>query len=495
MEARKQQDVSFEVGGRVAFIVDTTTQLAGRWTEAGQVVVTGDMLARLDPRDHEIARDNAQAVVAVSDENLRLGITERDKVLPARIEARRSELRRAEAEYERISAAAERSAVSQIELIRSTADRDGARAELLQAEAELEGKQAEVAALRARQAQARQGLEQAEHDLARCTLYAPFSGEVAEVLVEAGGNALAGEPVAHLVMTDPMRINLALSAQAAAGLHPGQAVHFQAPGEERLRQAVVYEKATIADADTRTFRVSLLARNERGVAGIPAGDPRLAYPRITNVTRALGYDPDDPSGSLMVEETRSLRQDAGGSYVWAALDAPPGIFADGAAVLPLRRVRVVPGDQRLNFQGLYVMRSLEDPGALDADAVVALDVPDDYVEGTPALIGRDEWRLRAGQIVRVLLEASPPSPGLFVPMDALKPTGRDGAQVFVLQDGGVRAVAVRTLDPVGQLIRIEAADAAGAALLVEGAQVVTDFVHFLRDGEPVQVVGTRELRP
>ena len=36
---------------------------------------------------------------------------------------------------------------------------------------------------------------------------------------------------------------------------------------------------------------------------------------------------------------------------------------------------------------------------------------------------------------------------------------------------------------------------AGAALLVEGAQVVTDFVHFLRDGEPVQVVGTRELRP
>jgi hypothetical protein len=42
---------------------------------------------------------------------------------------------------------------------------------------------------------------------------------------------------------------------------------------------------------------------------------------------------------------------------------------------------------------------------------------------------------------------------------------------------------------------VEALDEAGAALLVNGARIILDSVHFLRDGETVRVVRTRELTP
>ena len=46
-----------------------------------------------------------------------------------------------------------------------------------------------------------------------------------------------------------------------------------------------------------------------------------------------------------------------------------------------------------------------------------------------------------------------------------------------------------------RLGRIEPAEGSAASLLVDGASVILDSVHFLRDGEPVRVVATRELMP
>ena len=50
----KEQDISFEVSGRVEWIVEMGTNLEGRWEEDGKVHIPGDVLARIDERHYKI---------------------------------------------------------------------------------------------------------------------------------------------------------------------------------------------------------------------------------------------------------------------------------------------------------------------------------------------------------------------------------------------------------------------------------------------------------
>ena len=50
----KDEDISFEVDGRVEWIVEMATNLEGRWKEDNVVNVQGDVLARLDERSYQI---------------------------------------------------------------------------------------------------------------------------------------------------------------------------------------------------------------------------------------------------------------------------------------------------------------------------------------------------------------------------------------------------------------------------------------------------------
>ncbi|MCH8149971.1 MAG: efflux RND transporter periplasmic adaptor subunit, partial [Planctomycetes bacterium] len=51
----QEQDVAFEVGGRVQFIVQQGTQLQGRWEEDGNVEVVGGLLASIDDDTYRAA--------------------------------------------------------------------------------------------------------------------------------------------------------------------------------------------------------------------------------------------------------------------------------------------------------------------------------------------------------------------------------------------------------------------------------------------------------
>lgn len=50
----KEQDIAFEVSGRLEKIVEMGTQLEGRWEEEGKVHVQGDIMARIDARPYRI---------------------------------------------------------------------------------------------------------------------------------------------------------------------------------------------------------------------------------------------------------------------------------------------------------------------------------------------------------------------------------------------------------------------------------------------------------
>lgn len=489
-----EQSVAFEVAGPVDFIVRETTNLEGRWLDEDTVIDKGQLLARLRDREFVIARDSAQANLNVAEQDLELARTQLKNLLPARLRAAEANQVRAQAEYERFVQARKTNAVAEIDVIRHKADLDQRTAETEEAQAEIDSKRVEITSLEAQADQANEALAQAQYDLDRCTLWSPFSSEVSEVFIEAGGYAHVGESVAHLVMMDPIKVDVSVSAARSATLRVGDPVKLYPLNGDPM-YGWVYEKATAADSETRTFRVSVMARNARFIADLATDSSLRDLPRIETFNRPHRLDMADADGPLVVEEREALRQDDQGIFVWATDELPLGQRLDPASpVLDLRKVRVVPGDERRNFQGIFVARALDDPGPLDRAWIVAHNVPDDF-QGGRVLVAIRDWQLRPGQIVPTLLGGQAPKSGLYLPIRALAAAKEGQGVVFVVVEGVARRVPVRVVDVVAELVKVEVVDDADAALLQDGSRVIVDFVHFLQDGEPVRVVETRELMP
>ena len=94
----------------------------------------------------------------------------------------------------------------------------------------------------------------------RMPAYAP---DVVARTEKAGGYVRPGTPVAKLIMMDPIMIDVNVSARTANRLQIGELVSYTVHGSDERFQGRIYEKSTIADPRTRTFRVSLMLPNER----------------------------------------------------------------------------------------------------------------------------------------------------------------------------------------------------------------------------------------
>lgn len=492
----KEQDISFEVSGTMSLIVEDGSYLSGRWVENGEVRIQGDPLAEIDPEAYTISRDTAKANLDVAKKRLAAARIQYDKVLPANIRAAEADRDRALAEHTRTEEAFSRNAVSEVEVIRTAASRDATAAALEQARASREAQAAEIEALEASEKQWEEQLRAAQYDLDHCQVFAPFAGEVSEVYVEAGGFVQKGQAVAHLVMMDPVEIDIALSQEMADTITTNQQVILRIPGEEKTFSGGVYEKATVADPSTRTVRVSLITRNWRLLGNLDPEDPRREFPRISMHMYLTRLRHDDPKSPHFVEARRALRQAEDGSYfVWADPRYSLGDPLPDELVLTVKKYPVIPGDQLVNFQGLYLFRVLEEIGDLAPEALIAMDVPEGTSNGAQLVVAQESWRLRPGQLVEVLLTDDPPAPGLYLPMSSILPIGDDEGEIFVADEGKARKMRVRLFDNVEDLFRIEAMSESEKQWLVPGAKAVLDPVHFLRDGDPIRIVEEVEQQP
>jgi multidrug efflux pump subunit AcrA (membrane-fusion protein) len=124
-----------------------------------------------------------------------------------------------------------------------------------------------------------------------------------------------------------------------------------------------------------------------------------------------------------------------------------------------------------------------------------MDVPDNFKDGDQVLVARRQWRLRPGQLVKILLGETVPQPGLYLPMNSIKPIDDKTGEIFVAVDGKAKKVKVKILSNVGELFRLEALNPGDYSLVAEGARVITDHIHFLVHDEPVRVIKTMELIP
>ncbi|MFN2376619.1 MAG: efflux RND transporter periplasmic adaptor subunit [Candidatus Binatia bacterium] len=197
--------LSFRVGGAV-LAVDV---------RAGDTVVAGQALARLDPRDYELQLQGAEASLAQAE----------------------AEARNAAAVYERVRALYENRNASRTEL-------DGARAAA-------EGAAAAVRSLGKRR-------ELAQLQVRYTVLQAPVDGAIAGVNVEVNENVAAGQPVMELTSGSSPEVRVAMPEVLIGEVRAGDAVsaRFTAiPG--RAFDARVTEVAVATTGTATTFPVTV----------------------------------------------------------------------------------------------------------------------------------------------------------------------------------------------------------------------------------------------
>ena len=150
--------LSFEVSGRLEQVN----------LDVGQQVSAGDVVAQVDPTSLEIQVDNAVAAVRQAE------VTRRN----------------AEEDFKRKSQLLEEGVVT--------------KAQADQSETSLE-------TARAQETQARKQLENAEEDLSKAVLRAPFDGIVSKVDVESFANVTAGSPVATIYADESFESSFTVS--------------------------------------------------------------------------------------------------------------------------------------------------------------------------------------------------------------------------------------------------------------------------------------------
>ena len=274
----KSEQIGFEVGGRLEWVVEPNEEIEGRVEDTeGTLIVQGAPVARIENERYRLGVERAKAEVERATQNLAAVTIEFEKGLPAQIDAARAEEQLAKAEYKRIQGI--KSVVSETEVDQANANLLTASAKLQQLDASLKAKEAEVRSLESTLAQAKQAQRDAERDLEDCTLYSSFRGQISDVDVVPGSVVAPGEPVATIQMMDPIKVELEVSNEISRRLRNRESLPVmvsQPDGSTDRREGFLYLIDSGADATTRTYTVTLLMLNEK-LSGSPlASDPKIA---------------------------------------------------------------------------------------------------------------------------------------------------------------------------------------------------------------------------
>ena len=265
-------------------------------------------------------------------------------------------LRRARAALDRLAGEAEH-ATRMLARQRGLADRNFA------SEAALEEAERRARVAQARLDEARVAVEQAERDLERTELRAPFRGRVRSESVDRGQFVRRGDSLAHVYATDRVEVRLPVADSELAYLDAP--LYAGGPVPESLQPEV-------------SLRASF------------AGRERSWHGRIVRTEAEID------TSSRLVHMVARVDNDSGseeiplpvGLFVAAAIE---GRTVEGVAAIPREalsgddRVLVVDSDDRLRFRSVNVLRTerdlaLVESGLADGERICA-SVPRGAVEG------------------------------------------------------------------------------------------------------------------
>lgn len=146
-------------------------------------------------------------------------------------------------------------ALTQVEL-------DDARRELARAEGMAEAlPPARLDAARTRVARAEAQLRLARSQESRAVVRAPFAGVLGNLDLEPGEVAAPGQPIATVVVLDPVRVSVSVPGRDVGALRIGGAATVLAVGGGARLEGKIVRVEPAADPSTRTFAVEVEARN------------------------------------------------------------------------------------------------------------------------------------------------------------------------------------------------------------------------------------------
>lgn len=522
----RQQDVGFEVSGRVLFVLDVGKEVSGPVFDGrGEMIRAGDVIAKLDDtRQHLHARGirarlnslekqmEARQIEAsqVAQANLRAaqarlrGATNEVEAARQVIKAAEATLRLANQTLERQQRLMKKGAGRQqdVDDARSNYDRmlarkaqveatvqsrlsalDAQRAAVATAEAAIPLKQAEVESIRARISETQEELQRAEEDLKDTTLRAPFSGRITRVHVTQGAVVTTANAVVTLSLMDPMEVQVQVSADHERRIQTGDRVTIYSKdpasptGEKVPLHAIVFEKGAVADPNTHTFRIDLMVRNER--RRIHDVDPTTkGLPVVQNILPVIRRYRGEV-GALFVE-THAIYRENEETYVLRIPDLNLGTGGRRSVVgrnVP-EKIPVVLGNDYHRIVS-WNMQSIEQHGTLREGDLVVLNPKREHLTGFA--YGRPQWMLRPGDLVPVHFISETTPKGFYVPVDAItKIDGRPLVFVAEMNKATLREVSVH--ESYGEMRRIEGEG------IGSGSQVIVSGVHYVSDGQPIRIV-------
>ncbi len=527
----RQEKVGFEVAARLLSVLDLGKEVNGpAYDEQGALVRQGDIIARLDDTRHRLMVQALEARLGSLRNELAAQRIDVDQVAIANLDAERARLRIANsditvAEKQIVEAVAEvtrtrkdlnrqkklrsgpagrQKAVDDAQAAHDTAlarkqqrealldsrrrALDAQRAIVAVAEATILLKQAQVEATAGRIAELEAELKRAREDLADTVLYAPFSGRVTEIHSSQGAVITAGQPVVTLTLMDPIQVRFEVSADTERRIRTGDRawVYPKDPTDPDRSEvevnAIVFEKGAVADPNTRTFRIDLMARNRRRM--VHDVDPATkGLPVVTDflpVARRF----EGEGGPLFVP-TLSIYREGKRTFV---LRLPGIAFHEGAQRNAVGKhtpdkVEITLGDDYFTVIK-WNFRSLKGSGVLREGDFLVIGPTEQHLDGL--VIDRPQWLLRPGDILPVRLFLNMTPRGFYVPVDAI--TVIDGNHVvFEAGDGKARIIPVTVHDTYQELRRIESNQ------LRPGIPIIVGGVRFVSDGQPVSIVGEESL--
>jgi len=270
-------DVKSEVGGRL---------LSARFDE-GEQVRQGDLLAELDPTNHRLALDQAQAALAVA----KAGVS---RVQVALQHARR--------EKDRADHLVKSGGITQKD--RDSAD-DGVR--------ETESQQ-ELARAQVLQAQAAVAI--AEKSLKDCRIFAPSDGEVRMRFLDPGALVSPGMPLYTLVNNRRLELEFRVPSYQMAEVKKGQRARFYTPSlGDRSFEGVVSAINPVVELDNRSVGVTVRIANPRGdlKAGMFAhGEIEVGRQRdalvVPRTALLVEQDTADAGAVFVVRDGKAIRR-------------------------------------------------------------------------------------------------------------------------------------------------------------------------------------------
>ena len=250
VRAQVETSLGFRVGGK----------LIQRSVELGQRVKAGQVLARLDPQDYQLAAVAAKAQLASA-------ATNRDL---------------AAADFKRYKELKDQNFISGAELERRDTALKAAQAQWAQAQAQLSGQANQVG---------------------YATLVADVAGVVTSVDAEPGQVVNAGTPIVRIAQDGPRDVVFSVPEDKVAAIKKGSVVTVRLWPASDVFKGVVREVAASADPVTRTFVVKVA----------------LAAPASPTLGTTVSAQPLalDRGGVAVIKlPTSAFRQEGQSSAVW-----------------------------------------------------------------------------------------------------------------------------------------------------------------------------------